>query len=193
MSMKPTEVDEEGARHTKWCGDEGKTALYAGYRVDKDDPILEAIGTLDELNSFIGLSRSRIENETVSEILKSIQTDIFTMGSDLANPREAGKKGPRLLEERIGWLEKITLDLDKDLPQLHNFILPGASPPSALFHVCRSITRRAERRVIAAKKRGVENIIKYLNRLSYFFFLLSRDYNLENKIKEDEWRFNSEE
>ncbi len=186
--MKPTEVDEEGVRHTKWCGDEGKTALYAGYRVDKDDPILEAIGTLDELNSFIGLARSRIDNSTVSSILKEVQKDIFTMGSDLANPREAGKKGPRLEEERIGWLEKVTLDLDKELPQLHNFILPGASPPSALFHVCRSVARRAERKVIATKKRGVENIIKYINRLSYFFFLLARDYNLENKIKEDEWK-----
>ena len=85
--MKPTEVDEEGVRHTKWCGDEGKTALYAGYRVDKDDPILEAIGTFDELNSFVGLARSHADNQTVSEILKQIQKDIFTMGSDLANPR----------------------------------------------------------------------------------------------------------
>jgi cob(I)alamin adenosyltransferase len=200
--MKPTAVDEEGAKHTKWCGDGGKTALYAGYRVGKDDPLIEAIGSVDELNSFVGLSRSTIKEkmlnakdshtisayETVNDTLLKIQKDLFVMGSDLANPREAMKKGPRITEERVGWLEKITLDLDKELPQLHNFILPGASAPSALMHVCRSVTRRVERRIIATKKKNIENITNYLNRLSYFFFLLSRDYNLEEGIKEDEWR-----
>lgn len=186
--MKPDEVDDYGVVHTKWCGDDGRTALYAGYKVDKDDPIIEAIGTIDELNSFIGLARSFIENHEVNGLLLTIQKDLFVTGADLANPREAMKKGPRLEEERIGWIEKTTLDLDKELPELHNFILAGASKESSFFHVCRSVARRAERRVIATKKKGTENIVKYLNRLSYFLFLLARDYNLSHDIAEDEWR-----
>jgi len=170
-------------------GDKGETGLYGGKRVSKDSLRIEAYGTVDELNSFIGLTLTEVIDQETKTILQQIQNNLFILGSDLSAPlnEETEKhKVPRIAEEHFLNIEKEIDRIDLKLDELRNFILPGGAKGAALLHICRTICRRAERKVVALNNTVKLNpyILIFLNRLSDLFFVLAR---YENKIsgKED--------
>lgn len=173
----------------KWPGDTGKTKMIGSVEVDKDSLSVDATGSVDELNSFVGLAANKIEDRNVLELLRDIQRDLFTIGAELAGSRRRDDKDTQLEPSHVVRLEDEIFKLDNSLPPLQNFILPGGSEASSLLHVCRSVSRRAERRVVALKKERIinEDIIRYLNRLSYLFFLLARQVNDRQGVDESKW------
>ena len=158
-------------------GDDGTTGLFGGARVPKYDLRIEAYGTVDELNSYIGLIRDQPLDKEVIEVLLEIQDRLFTIGSILA--AQPGKKNisvPNLLQVDIELLEKEIDKMDTQLPPMKNFILPGGHTTVSFIHIARCVCRRSERLVVHL---SVENevdglIIKYLNRLSDYLFTLAR-------------------
>lgn len=158
-------------------GDKGKTSLIGGDRVDKDHVRIEAYGTVDELNSWIGLLRDReIPKECVEELL-FVQDRLFTMGSLLAATPDSKMKLPELKEADITRLELAIDRMEESLPAMKNFILPGGHPVVSECHISRCVCRRAERRVIHMWTQGIpenELIGSFLNRLSDYLFVLSR-------------------
>ncbi len=173
-------------------GDEGTTSLIGGTRVKKTDPRLEAYGTIDELNSFIALLLTNNLPESTNETLFAIQNKLFVIGSFLATDTEKTNvtKVSILSELDVEMLENEIDRMNELLPELRNFILPGGNPASALAHVCRTVTRRAERRIqsISVSYQQIENIAKYVNRLSDYFFVLARFINLTFQTKEIYWK-----
>lgn len=157
-------------------GDKGKTSLLSGRRLYKDDIRIETYGTVDELNSFVGVLNTSFTHKEQNDLLSEIQRRLFTMGSNLASDPDQEVMTPDLVEEDITMLEESIDKMDKELPALTHFVLPGGNQASSFAHVCRTICRRAERRVISLDQESeVEPIIvKYLNRLSDYFFQLSR-------------------
>jgi cob(I)alamin adenosyltransferase len=157
-------------------GDEGMTSLYGGKRVSKDDIRIEAYGTVDELNSHIGSLISTLVNDDQTELLLEIQKRLFTIGSILASDPSKELPTPDLLESDILALEKAMDNMDASLAPLKTFILPGGSESNSKAHICRTVARRAERRIISLA--GITQIdpivVKYVNRLSDYFFILSR-------------------
>ena len=174
-------------------GDKGETGLFGGERVPKDSIRIEAYGTIDELNSFIGLTIIEIKDQEVKELLNRIQNNLFTLGSDLAAPdNEKNKKHniPRIKESHFEEIEKEIDKFDSRMEELRNFILPGGCKSSALLHICRTICRRAERRVVTLSN-GVNlnpEIIIFLNRLSDLFFVLARYENKISGIEDIKWQ-----
>src|SRR5690606_7252964 len=150
-------------------GDKGETSLIGGTRVKKSHARIEAYGTIDELNSFIGVVRDQEVNQKRQEIFSEIQDRLFTIGSSLAtDPDKTGKTQlPDLHEHDIDFLEQQMDQLDQTLPPLRNFILPGGHPAVSFCHVARSVCRRAERLAIALQEESyvADLVIKYLNRL----------------------------
>ena len=173
-------------------GDKGETSLFGGERVSKSSSRIEAYGTVDELNSFIGLAVTEVYDSSVKDLLVKIQNQLFILGSDLATPKinKAAKlKIQRVTPKFYMEIEKAIDHFDNKLEILKNFILPGGSKSAALLHICRTITRRAERKVVAlnsAVKVG-SNIIIFLNRLSDLFFVLARYENKCSKIQDIKW------
>lgn len=172
-------------------GDEGRTKLFGGKIVDKDDLRVEVYGTLDELNSWLGLVLTYSLAKKISESLFKIQNDLFCLSSELAMPVEY--KGKKLFQ-RIGHsdirrLEQLIDDIEIDLKPLKNFILPAGTAPSALLHVCRTVCRRAERRLVSLKKSmSIRNEISiYLNRLSDLLFVMARLVNKQAGVKDVQW------
>lgn len=167
-------------------GDKGDTGLFNGKRVSKASLRIEAIGTVDELNSVIGftISQSTINNSQLTKELIKIQSDLFEIGAALANPKQ--NVG---LEKRAIELENTIDKMTKELPTLFNFILPGGGAAGASLHLARSIARRAERRIIALheKEKIQPEIIIYINRLSDLFLTMSRYVNMKEKKKETIW------
>jgi cob(I)alamin adenosyltransferase len=173
-------------------GDKGETSLFGGERVSKNHQRICAYGTIDELNSFIGLALTEVKSQEIKDILTDIQNKLFIVGSDLATPQT--DKNNKLNIQRTS--EKFIIDAEKDidtisekLDPLRNFILPGGSKGSALLHICRTITRRAEREIVELKKMDniSDNILVFLNRLSDLFFVLSRYENKVSNIPETKW------
>jgi len=165
-------------------GDKGETGLFGGRRVGKDSLRIEAYGTIDELNSFIGLALTELESEVVAEDLQLVQNRLFTVGSDLATPLDHGNGNflvPRTEENFSKDLEKRIDHYSNQLDELRNFILPGGSKGAARLHVCRTVCRRAERLVVHLMHEEEINqyIVIFLNRLSDFLFMAAR---LENKV-----------
>jgi cob(I)alamin adenosyltransferase len=165
-------------------GDKGETGLFGGERVSKDSLRISAYGTIDELNSFIGLAITEVVDKSVKENLLKIQNQLFVVGSDLATPEDEKTKKLNIQRTPASYytdIEKMIDEYDEQLEELRNFILPGGSKSAALLHVCRTICRRAEREVVAQKNSVTigENIIIFLNRLSDLLFVLSR---FENKV-----------
>ncbi len=162
-------------------GDKGETSLVYGLRVSKRSARVEAYGTCDEANSMIGLGLSLMdgnEYDNVREWLFTIQTKLFHVGSELATP--PGKKvGWPINEEDVEYLENAIDNMEKNLPELKNFILPGGSKAGSAFHVARTIARRAERSAVAVQVEEELNpiVVKYLNRLSDFLFVVARYVN----------------
>lgn len=174
-------------------GDAGKTSLIGGTKVLKSDPRIEAYGTVDELNSYIGVVSDHCSDEHAKNILKEIQDRLFTIGSELAcDPQKDIKMHiPDLHESDIELLEKEMDRMDAELPPMKNFILPGGLPAVSFMHVSRCICRRAERCCVNLKEQegAVEPlIIKYLNRLSDYLFMLSRYTGMKNNAPEIIWK-----
>jgi cob(I)alamin adenosyltransferase len=171
-------------------GDLGQTSLLGGTRVSKGHERVEAYGTLDELNSFIGLIRDLITGDHYKAILKTIQEKIFIAESWIASdPSIKTKKLPVILEKDIKVLEKEIDDMNKALPELRHFILPGGAPVVSYCHIARTVCRRAERLVIRLKEKNKEDVIimKYLNRLSDYFFVLARKSGHDLGAPEIQW------
>jgi ATP:cob(I)alamin adenosyltransferase len=167
----------------KWYtrkGDSGRTSIIGG-RVRKDDVRVEAYGTIDELNSFVGLAEAALRREErlhdIADDLIEIQQELFDCGSDLAYADKPDVFKTNM--EQVGRLERRIDALDGEAPPLARFILPGGSEAAALLHVCRTVCRRAERRAatLAAERPVNEAVLAYLNRLSDYFFVAARAAN----------------
>ncbi len=172
-------------------GDEGKTSLLTGKRVDKFNERLHAYGTTDELNSWIGLLRDEVEDKDVVQLLIRVQDRIFTMGSHLANEGGSDRvKLPQLEEGDIEQLEKAIDGMNENLPELRTFILPGGHPVVSHCHIARTVCRRAERHVAFLQREGEIDAIlgKYLNRLSDYLFVLSRKLSVDLNADEVAWK-----
>ena len=167
-------------------GDKGSTSLIGGNRVGKDDERIEAYGTIDELNSFVGLLSDKVELSVVVKQLKEIQNYLFVIGSNLAcGNAEKPKSIPTLDDEKITSLEGFIDSFEKELSLMTNFILPSGHELISLTHCVRAICRRSERRVVSL---GSEpGVVVYLNRLSDYFFVLSRFIAKELKVEEVKW------
>jgi cob(I)alamin adenosyltransferase len=174
-------------------GDGGQTGLIGGSRVWKNNPRLEAYGTIDELNAFTGLLSTHKLPEQVSDFLQGIQHHLFVIGSNLATDQQKVSLKPASIveEQDIVLLEKEIDRMEASLPQLTNFVLPGGTSGGAVAHICRTITRRAERRIMDLIQTQVEidpHILKYVNRLSDYFFTLSRYITVSEGYKEILWK-----
>ncbi len=173
-------------------GDKGTTALVGGRRVSKGDLKIESYGTIDELNSWIGLVRDQPINESRRDLLKEIQDRLFTIGADLASePEQVRKKPiPSLLEEDVTLLEIEMDKMDTELSPLRAFVLPGGNQSVSFTHLARTVCRRAERLVIRLSEEEEVNpmVIKYINRLSDYLFVLSRKMAQELGSEEITWK-----
>ncbi len=177
-------------------GDKGETSLYGGTRVSKAAARVESYGTLDELNAFIGLAKAEISDEKVLNQLQKIQFDLFTVGSEAATPTDKmllanGKNRLDLMisEKEITELELWMDDFDAELEPLRFFILPSGGKAAATVHVCRTVCRRAERAMVFLNETEEvrPELIKYLNRLSDYLFILARYISKISGEKEDYW------
>ncbi len=171
-------------------GDKGKTSLFGGKRVGKDALRIEAYGTVDELNSFLGLLIASNTTYNRRIILQEIQRRLFSLGSSLAaDPKQTIIK-PDIMDEDVDRLEQEIDDMNNYLNPLRSFILPGGSTEIAYAHICRTICRRAERRVVHLMNREPVDdlVIRYLNRLSDFFFVLARMIAYNQNVDEIKWQ-----
>lgn len=161
-------------------GDKGQTGVIGG-RVDKDDARVEAYGTTDELNCFVGQTISQMSSDKLTDMkadLEQIQQELFDCGSDLALLKQElrpYKVSPDMIDRLESWIDKY----DAETPDITRFILPGGTAVSSLLHVCRTVCRRAERRVVTLSKQADINVevLRYLNRLSDLFFTIARTAN----------------
>ena len=172
-------------------GDKGQTSLIGGTRVPKHNMRIEAYGTVDELNSYIGLIRDQEIDEHSKKILIEIQDRLFTIGSILASDPEKSKmKIPGLLEEDITLLENEMDKMNEILPEMRSFILPGGHTTVSFCHIARCVCRRAERLTIHLSENSAvpDLVIKYLNRLSDYIFVLSRKFTHDLKAQEIPWK-----
>ena len=172
-------------------GDEGQTSLVGGTRVSKTELRIEAYGTVDELNSYIGLVRDQEVNQGRKEILKEIQDRLFTIGSILASETEQSKKRiPDLHESDIELLENEMDKMDESLEPMRFFILPGGHQSVSFGHLARTVCRRAERVVLRlAEESEVNNlVVRYLNRLSDYLFVLCRMMIKDLNVEEISWK-----
>jgi cob(I)alamin adenosyltransferase len=172
-------------------GDDGTTGLGGGQRVPKDSPRIESYGTIDELNSFIGVAIAAGLNDELAAMFKVIQNDLFHVGSSLC-VLEADQKKFKMIqisESHIKQLEKYIDKLQESLKPLENFILPGGSIGAAELHVCRCVCRRAEREILRLKREEPinEHVLKYVNRLSDLLFVMARYENLTKKVPDVLW------
>lgn len=168
-------------------GDQGKTGLWSGERTWKDDLRVEAYGTIDELNSFLGEAKHFVSIKLIFDQIEHIQNDLFRVAGQLAS------KGKLFVEPiKESDVERITkwvYTYEKDI-KLSGFVLPGSTLPSAKLDICRTIARRAERRIISAARNETipDEVIRYVNRLSDLFFMLARaEEQKEDKIKDKKW------
>ncbi len=170
-------------------GDAGQTSLVGGTRVPKNHARIEAYGTVDELNVYVGLLRDLLEKEeTIRELIKT-QENLFVLGSWLAYDGKKKVALPELRQEDIDFLENRIDEMEKTLPELKSFILPGGHTAVSTCHICRVVCRRAERQIIGLMENNEINPLHltYLNRLSDYFFVLSRSLSLEFRITETLW------
>lgn len=171
-------------------GDKGQTSIIGG-RVDKDDIRVEAYGTVDEVNCFVGQAVTELDATLFKDVLldlEKIQHELFDCGGDLANITK--KREPKLTEEAIAYLEEKIDELIAEAPELERFILPGGAKASATIHIARTVTRRAERLVVSlikADDTAPTVCLQYLNRLSDYFFALARVVNFRLNVKDVEY------
>ena len=173
-------------------GDEGLTGLGGGRRVPKDSARVRAYGTVDELNSAIGVALALGLSERLATELASIQNELFDLGSDLCWPNDDGRRAriPTVQPRHVERLERLIDELNERVGPLTNFLLPGGAPGAAQLHVARTICRRAERETITlARDEAIgELVLPYLNRLSDALFVMARYENLERGVDEPLWQ-----
>ncbi len=175
-------------------GDAGETGLFAGPRVMKDNPRIAAYGSVDELNAVLGvLVADHIHsNQEMADVIPQIQSDLFSIGAELATPDPEGQGMCLLSDERTAFLESSIDEMEEQLPPLKNFILPGGSPASSKLHWARTVCRRAERDVVhLSHQTGVADcsrIIIYLNRLSDWLFVFARRQNALAGVPDQPWQ-----
>jgi cob(I)alamin adenosyltransferase len=174
-------------------GDKGKTSLIGGTKVPKSHIRIESYGTVDELNSFIGLLNDYLKGEDSSAILREVQDRLFTIGSSLAcDPeKEPALKIPDLKQSDVLFLEKEIDRMSAILPTMKNFIVPGGHPAVSTAHICRCVCRRAERICVSVQENNIyvdPLVIIYLNRLSDYLFVLARFIAHQLKVEEIAWR-----
>jgi cob(I)alamin adenosyltransferase len=168
-------------------GDKGQTDLFNSQtgskeRVSKTDPRLVVIGNLDELNCILGIVKALSKNSQ-TKLIESVQTDIFTINSILAG------KPITFSAIKVGRLERQIDLMEKSMPPIHNFIIPGGEISSAYFHLARAVARRSERHLVKLSEfKGKESILKYVNRLSDFLFVMARYQNYQAKTKDLLWK-----
>lgn len=162
-------------------GDEGKTSLGDGSRLPKFHPRVTAYGSIDEINSVIGVAILQVADAAVLQVLRHIQNDLFDVGADLCRPERAKANQPslRITDEQVTWLEKQIDHFNAGLQPLNSFVLPGGSPASSYLHHARTVTRRAERDVVRLAVDEPVNaaVLRYVNRLSDLLFVLARFLN----------------
>ncbi|MEG8945812.1 cob(I)yrinic acid a,c-diamide adenosyltransferase [Rosettibacter firmus] len=171
-------------------GDKGETYLLGGQKVWKDDRRIMAYGTVDELNSVLGISILECNSKELKDVLTGIQSELFNIGADLSLPVEnKNSRISRIDENYVKKLEELIDKFDKKLPELKNFILPGGTKGAAYLHLARTVCRRAEREVVALMKDVEINpqIQVYLNRLSDLLFVLARYENNFSGIEDIKW------
>jgi len=178
-------------------GDTGETGLYGGERVGKDDVRVEAYGTVDEANALLGVSATHLgADPELRDLVLSLQSELFTVGADLATPRareaQAGKSiVPRVEPAQVTALEALIDRFEAESEPLRNFILPGGTPGAAALHHARTVVRRAERRVVALYHAAPETmnaeVIRYLNRLADLLFVLARAANHRAGVPDIAW------
>lgn len=163
-------------------GDSGETSLYDGKRVKKDDIRVESYGTVDELNSMLGLARNFIDDNEIVNIIYNVQKELFNVAGELATENTDNFK-EKITEEHIEYLEKIIDNYLEKIPKVDKFIIPGTNKASASLHVARTVCRRAERRILTLKREEhiSDKLIKYINRLSDTLYALAR--YLESDLK----------
>jgi cob(I)alamin adenosyltransferase len=171
-------------------GDKGETSLLGGKRVAKDSLRIDAYGTVDELNSALGICRACNPPEEIARILDALQYKLFTLGADLATPEQPGAAPPMRIEQAdIVMLEGHIDSIEPKLEPLKNFILPGGSPLAASLHVARTVSRRAERITVKLSHTEIINglAVIYLNRLSDLLFVLARWANVLAGVSDTKW------
>ncbi len=170
-------------------GDKGETSLFGGARLPKSHLRIESYGTVDELNAHIGLLRDALQNEATRALLKKIQDRLFDVGANLAVDPSKKMQVPEILEEDIQILEVEMDKMDEDLAPLKNFILPGGHLTVSYCHLARTVCRRAERNVVALSlvDEVDEILVRYLNRLSDYLFVLARKIALDLGVEEVAW------
>ena len=172
-------------------GDKGKTSLVGGKRISKADQRIESYGTIDELNSFIGLLITEVADERDKQFLFYIQNKLFTIGSNLATDQTTTqlRDSHRISNETIQRMEKEIDFIDESLPPMRGFILPGGTHSAAQAHVCRTVCRRAEREIyrLAETEAVEEAILVFINRLSDYLFVLARKEGLRDNGNEIIW------
>lgn len=172
-------------------GDRGDTGLFGGVRVSKADARVHAYGEVDELNAVLGLARTTALGEGLDALLQSIQSELFTLGAELATvPGKEASLGLALIDEpAIARLERAIDAADAELTPLKNFVLPGGAPSAAFLHLARTVCRRAERQVVAlAGHEPVRaSVVQYLNRLSDLLFTLARLANHRAAVVDIPW------
>ena len=172
-------------------GDLGETSLLGGSRISKAELQIESYGTIDELNSYLGLIRDQINNKNITLELIEIQDRLFTIGSHLANDKTKNKiQLPEIKERDVNRLENEIDKLNEELPAMTAFILPGGHIIASHIHIARCVCRRAERQVVRLNKSWEipKIIIKYLNRLSDYLFILSRKISKDFSGNEIQWK-----
>jgi len=190
MWLQPTASPSPGKHmvrinkvYTK-TGDKGETSLAQGRRISKDHPRVNAYGTVDELNSLVGIVRcfnlqkpASVRRDKFESILQTIQQRLFDIGSILAtDPKSDSKNLPALSEQNVTWLEDVIDAMNEELSPLKSFVLPGGSPVNAFLHQCRTVCRRAEREIVSLNREEEidSNLLAYVNRLSDALFVFSR-------------------
>ena len=159
-------------------GDDGQTDLGDRSRVSKADPRIEAYGAVDELGAHLGVALTLPDlPPRTAQWLRRIQNDLFDVGADLAVPASDPRERLRIVPGQISWLEERCDEVNAALPKLRSFLLSGGTPSAAWLHVCRTVCRRAERRVVAMGDEASGEARRYLNRLSDLLFILARDAN----------------
>lgn len=176
-------------------GDKGETGLFGGKRLSKSSVRVDAYGSVDELNSAVGLARALLSKKAAKDIdpiLAELQRHLFTVGADIASPEDetpAAVAVPRVSEAMTKWLEEKIDSIAPNLKPLQRFILPGGTQAAAALHLARSIARRAERKAVALAEKEKLNpeVVRFLNRTSSLLFVLARWANAAEKISEEEW------
>lgn len=175
--------------YTKF-GDSGETALYGGTRISKSALQIEALGTVDELNAYLGYACTMIDDVEVSDILVHTQNHLFSLGADLATPTSHTQSSQiRITSDFTTEMEKVIDMLSDELPPLTNFILPGGGEAGSVLHLARAVCRRSERCIVRLTQETDVNpeIIRCLNRLSDLLFVLARVVNHRSQIPEPIW------